>query len=56
MVAKSSSWQAVGDVGNDGARKVGVDEISETLHTLPSSRLTNKTICRQAAGSAEQVL
>jgi hypothetical protein len=31
----------------------GVDENGEMLHTLSSSRLTNKTICRKLQGSTE---
>ena len=34
-------------------KKEGVDENGETLHTLPSSQLTNKTLCQQVAGSTE---
>jgi hypothetical protein len=51
QLARDSSGNAL-----TACKKKEVDEISETLHTLPSSRLTNKTICRQAAGSTEQVL
>jgi hypothetical protein len=36
--------------------KKEVDEKRETLHNLASLLLTNKTLCRQVASSAEQVL
>jgi hypothetical protein len=32
-----------------GGKKIEVDETSETLHTLSSSRQTNKTLCQHAA-------
>jgi hypothetical protein len=49
QVAEGSSENAL-----TASKKKEVDEISEMLHTLPSSLLTNTTLCRRAAGSTEQ--
>jgi hypothetical protein len=51
QVANDSS-----EIALTACSKKEVDVTSEMLHTLSSSRLTNKTLCRQAASSTEQVL
>jgi hypothetical protein len=48
QVAKDSSGNAL-----TASCKKEVDEMAETLHTLPPSLLMNTTLHRQAASSAE---
>jgi hypothetical protein len=50
-VAEGSSGSAL-----TACCKKEVDEIAETLHTLPSVLLTNTPLCRQVASCTEQVL
>jgi hypothetical protein len=46
----------LGTSENDDAVEKEVDEMAETLHTLPSVLLTNTPLCHRVASCTEQVL